>query len=147
MKKSILALLLLASPAFAVTGTITWTDAQNTRFDRDRLKLNGVVCASVGLADGCTQNQARNAFCAVPGSSSQTAPCVVNGKASGDIVVYGNVAEYLDKYVITSFFYPNLKQSQQIEDKNNFSKWIETATTAQKDAVCVAAGLAAGCLP
>jgi hypothetical protein len=146
MKKFLIALL-LATPALGVTGTITWTDAQNARFDRDMTKLNTVVCTSVGLAAGCTQNQARAAFCAVPGSSSQTAPCVVNGRASGDIVVYGSVAEYLDKYVITAFFYPNLKQSQQIEDKNNFDKWLTTATQAQKDAVCVSSGLAAGCLP
>lgn len=149
MKKflGVLAILSIATPALAVTGTITWTDAQNTRFDRDRLKINGEVCASVSLPANCTQAQARTAFCARPGSSSPTSPCTVAGQSSTDILVYGDVAEYLDKYVITRFFFPNLKQSQNIEDKNNFAKWQETATTEQKNAVCLAAGLAAGCLP
>jgi hypothetical protein len=149
MKKAILvlAILLLATPALGVTGTITWTDAQNARFDRDRLKINNAVCTAVGLGAGCTQAQARTAFCAREGSSSPTHPCTVGGQSSGDVVVYGTVAEYLDKWVITSFFFPNLRQSQQIEDRNNFAKWQETASAAQKDAVCLAAGLAAGCLP
>ena len=148
MKKFLAALLLAAaSPVLAVSGTINWTDAQNSRFDRDRLKLNAATCASFGLDAACTQNQARTAFCAQQGSDSPTAPCTVGGKSSGDVLVYGTVAEYLDKYVITAFFFPNLKQSQQTEDKNSFDKWTLTATQAQKDAVCVAAGLAAGCLP
>lgn len=142
----VLALLLLAAPALAVTGTITWTDGQNTRFDRDRVKLNTVVCVAQGLAAGCTQNQARAAFCARPGSSSPTAPCVVGGQASGDVVIYADVAEYLDKYVITSFFFPNLRQSQQREDKDAYNAWLATASQAQKDAACLAAGLAAGCM-
>lgn len=146
MKKFLL-VFLLASPALGVTGTITWTDAQNARFDRDRIKLNAAKCAAYGLDPACTQAQARAAFCLLPGASSPTHPCTVGGQSSGDVVVYADVATYLDKYVITSFFFPNLRQSQQIEDKNNFSKWIETATTEQKDQVCVAAGLAAGCLP
>ena len=148
MKKFlVLALLLLAAPALAVTGTITWTDAQDARFSRDMTKLNTASCVAQGLAAGCTQAQARAAFCARPGSSSPTAPCTVGGQSSGDVVIYGNVAEYLDKYVITAFFFPNLRQSQQQEDKNNFENWLKTATQAQKDAVCVASGLLAGCLP
>ena len=149
MKKLLLLALLalLASPALAVDGTISWTDNQNTRFDRDRLKLNAAACATQGLEAGCTQAQARAAFCLKEGASSPTAPCVVGGQSSGDIVVYGDVAAYLDRYVITAFFYPNLRQSQQIEDKNKFDLWLVTATTEQKDAVCVAAGLLAGCLP
>ena len=145
--KKLLAVLLLASPALGVTGTINWTDAQNSRFDRDRLRLNAATCVSFGLGAACTQAQARTAFCAQPGSDSPTAPCTVNGKSSGDVLVYGTVAEYLDKYVITAFFFPNLKQTQQIEDKNSFDKWVLTASQAQKDAVCVSAGLSAGCLP
>jgi len=147
--KKLLLIALLASPALAVTGSITWTDAQNARFARDRLKLGNAVCVSVGLPDGCTQAQARAAFCAREGSSSPTAPCVVNGLSSGNVVIYGTVAEYLDKYVITSFFFPNLKQQQQNEDKAKFETWLLTATTEQKDAICTnpVVGLAAGCLP
>ncbi len=147
--KKLLLIALLASPALAVTGSITWTDAQNARFERDRAKLNAAACATQGLEAGCTQAQARAAFCSKEGASSPTAPCVVNGASSGGVVIYGTVAEYLDKYVITSFFFPNLKQQQQNEDKAKFETWLLTATTEQKDAICTnpVVGLAAGCLP
>lgn len=141
--KKFLATLLLASPAFAAAWTVNTGTAQDSRFDRDRLKLNAATCATQGLAAGCTQSQARNAFCAKVGAS---APCTANGQASGEILVYSTIGEYLDKYVIQSHA-DTLKAAQESEDLAAWEAAKKAATKAQKDAACAALGLPSGCLP
>lgn len=141
--KKLLAILLLASPAFAAAWTVNTGTAQDSRFDRDRLKLNAATCAAQGLAAGCTQSQARNAFCAKIGAS---APCVANGQESGEIRIYSTVGDYLDRWLIDSHN-AELKARQEAEDLAAWETAKKAATKAQKDAACAALGLPSGCLP
>lgn len=141
--KKLLALFLLSSPAFAAAWTVNTSTAQDGRFDRDRLKLNAATCAAQGLAVGCTQVQARNAFCAKIGAS---APCTANGQASSEIIVYSTIGEYLDKYVVQAQA-DTLKAAQEAEDLAAWETAKKAATKAQKDAACAALGLPSGCLP
>ena len=146
MKKLSLALaLLLAAPAFGASWTVNTGTAQDTRFERNRVKLNAATCTALGLVSTCTQAQARNAFCAKPGSSG-AAPCTVNGQSSAEIVVYSTVGDYLDRFLIDAHN-RDLKVSQEADDITAWGAWLAGATLAQKNAVCAAAGLPNGCLP
>ena len=146
MKKLILAVLLLAAvPAFAAVWSVNTNATQDTRLTRKLTAANRATCTGLGLAAGCTQAQARTAFCAKPGSSG-AAPCTVFGQPSSDIVVFTTVGDFLDRYVIDSYF-RDLKAAQQAEDKAAWDTWLASATPAQKDSICLAAGLSAGCLP
>ena len=138
--KKLLVLLLLAAPVYAGTLTITTTAAQDARIERARVKANRATCLAVGLAEGCTQAQARAAFCA-PGS----APCTVDGVGSATIRVFANANDFAERIIRDYVF--SLKQAQDAEDLETFAAWRKTATTEQKNAVCAAAGLPAGCLP
>ncbi len=143
MKKTILILLLAASPAFAAAWTVNTGTAQDNRFDRNRVKLNTATCASVGLGAGCNTSGARNAFCAKIG---QAAPCTANGQSSSEIIVYATIGEYLDKYLIDAHA-NDLKAAQEAEDLTAWETAKKAATKAQKDAACAALGLPSGCLP
>lgn len=141
--KKLLAILLLSSPAFAAAWTVNTGTVQDSRFERNRIKLNTATCVSVGLAAGCTQTQARAAFCA---KGNATAPCTINGASSADVVIYSTIGDYLDRFLIDAHA-KDLKASQDAEDTAAWATWLAGATLAQKNAVCTAAGLAAGCLP
>lgn len=146
MKRLIIIAALLALPAYGATWSVTTNANQETRFNRDRLERNAQTCMSLGLATSCTLGQARAAYCAKPGSSSPTPPCTVNGVSSTTIVVMSDVGQYLDWFVVDSYW-RDLKVRQDEEDRRTFAAWLTTASAAQKDAVCAAAGLSAGCLP
>lgn len=141
--KKLLVLLLLASPALAGVWQINTSTVQDTRLNRQRTKANKVVCNGLSLPDACTQVQARNAFCAQPGSSGP-APCTVNGVASSTIVVYSDAGEYLDKYVVGAYLQA-LKATHDREDQEAFENAWWGTSQANRDAACVAIGLPAGC--
>lgn len=145
MKRTLVVLLLLAAPAFAGSWQITTSANQDTRATRELGALNKATCATVGLSANCTQTNARIAFCAQPGSSGAV-PCTVNGVSSGTLVILGTVGEYLDKIVVNENDI-RLKKSHANTDLNAWNVWLAGASQAQKDAVCVAAGLSAPCLP
>ena len=141
MKKLLAPLaLLLALPAFAGTWTITTSASQDKRLTRQAVKYNAATCMTVELAVGCTQNQARDAYC--QGTAKTNAPCT----GSGSIVIYADPGRLIDKFLIGDYL-ANLAARQDAEDRQAFADWQLTATPTQKDSVCAAAGLAAGCLP
>lgn len=146
MKKLVCLLaLLLAAPAFGAAWTVNTATAQDARFERNRIKLNAATCTALGLVSTCTQAQARNAFCAKPGSSG-AAPCTVLGQSSNEIQVYSTIGDYLDRFLIDAHN-RDLKVSQEAEDIAAWGAWLAGATLAKKNAVCAAAGLPNGCLP
>ena len=148
MKRIILAfaLLVAAAPALAGSWTVVTTTGQDTKFDRDRVKLNKATCQTYGLPGSCTQNQARAAFCAQPGASSSTPPCTLNGGlASGNIRVYVDVGDYFD-FVVKDYLAIR-KLAQDADDLGVWTSTLAGASQAQKDAACTSIGLTAGCLP
>ena len=139
--------LLLAAPMHGAAWTVNTNAAQDVRATRALRALNKATCSSVGLGASCTQASARATYCAKVGAIPQnTVPCVLNGIPSGTLVIYGTVGEYLDKYVVDAND-KVLKRQHAAEDRETWGAWLGAASQGQKDAVCVAAGLAAGCLP
>ena len=141
--KKFLILLLLASPAFGATWSVTLSASQDARFDRQRAKANKATCNAYGLPDSCTQTQARNAFCAQPGSSGPH-PCTVNGVASSTVVVYSDAGDYLDRFVAGEYL-RMLKAQHDREDQEAFENAWWGTSQANRNAACVAIGLPAGC--
>jgi hypothetical protein len=146
MKKLAFAFLFAALPALAGSYTVVTTTTQDPRFTRDMNKLNAATCAAYGLPASCTQGQVKTAFCAQEGSSGATPPCTVNGVSSNTLTIYTDIGIYLDRYVIDTY-YRNLLRDQNSEDFAALLAIINGGTVAQKNALCQAAGLAAGCLP
>lgn len=147
MRRILAIFLLLSAPVFAATWTINTGTVQDARATRELNALNKATCASVGLGANCTQTNARIAYCAQPlAIVRNTVPCTVNGVSSSTLVIYGTAGEYYDKVAIGAND-AVLKAKQDTQDLNSFATWRQTASRAQKDAVCSSAGLAAGCLP
>lgn len=125
--KKLLALLLLAAPAFGASYTVTTTAAQETIITRERTYQNGLACAIVRLPASCTQAQA-------------------DAVQNGAVTVYPTNDAFLKGWVLAVKF-AEVKARQNAEDQATFPAWLSTATQAQKDAVCTSIGLVAGCLP
>lgn len=143
--KKLLALLLLAAPAYAGTLTLTTTAPQDTIIEKERVWLNTTTCTARGLPASCTQVQARVAFCAQPGASQATPPCTVNGVSSNTVRVYADANDFGESLIKAWAF--SAKQTQDARELEAFAAWRLAATLAQKNAVCQAAGFPNGCLP
>lgn len=125
MKKLLpLALLLVAALANAGSYTITTTTAQDTRLERQRVRMNKATCASANLPASCTQAQARNV---IPG-----------------VNVYSSVQDLIDRYILAGFL-QGLQSSDASDDHDQFCSWFKSATTAQQNSACALAGLPNGC--
>lgn len=142
--KKYLALLLLASPAFAGTLTLTTTAAQDATIEKERVYSNTKTCTTLALPASCTQAQARTAFCALPGSSGAV-PCTVNGVSSGTVRVFVDANDFGESIIKGWVF--STRQAQDARELEAFAAWRKAATGAQKNAVCQAAGFPNGCLP
>lgn len=129
--------LLLAAPAWAASYTLTTTVAQETRITRGRTASNAAACAIVGLPASCTQAQAD---AAVAAAAAEAPPRVLP-----TVVVHATNSPYLLSILAAEFV--RIKAAQDAADRVSFDAAKAAATAAQKDAACVALGLAAGCLP
>lgn len=137
MKKLlVLALLVLAAPAWAATYTVTTNAAQETRITRARTESNTAACALDGLPANCTQAQAD---AAVAAAAAQTPP-----KTLPSVTVYATNTAYFMSVISAEF--NRIKAAQGTADKAAFEVAKNAATSAQKDAACAAFGLPAGCL-
>jgi len=125
--KRLLALLLLAAPAFGASYTVVTTAAHETVITRERLYDNAQACAKVSLPSTCTQAQA-------------------DAKQAGFVTIYATNNVYVLGGVLKAW-YTTAKGRQTSEDQATWSAWLAGATQAQKDAICVSVGLVAGCLP
>lgn len=126
MKKSLVfAVLLAAATAFAGTYSVTTTAAQDTRLERQRLRLNKATCTQSGsLPANCTQAQAR----------------IANPAAK----VFTNVQDLLDRGVVQDYV-TTLKQADTSDDAAQaLAAWTAMNDT-QKNAVCALLGLPNGC--
>ena len=126
MKKIlVLAALLAAATAYAGTYSVTTTAAQDTRLERQRVRLNRATCAQSGsLPATCTQAQAR----------------IANPSAK----VFTTVADLLDRGVVQDYAI-ELKQADTSDDAAQaLAAWTAMNDT-QKNAVCTLLGLPAGC--
>lgn len=138
MKKLIaLALLLLAAPAFAADYTVTLNATQEATVTRARTESNAAACALVGLPANCTQAQAN---AAVAAAAAEVPP-----RTLPSVNVINTNSGYVNTMVNADL--KRMKGAHKAADKNSFNAARDTATQAQKDAACVAFGLAAGCLP
>lgn len=136
--------LTLALPASAGSYTITTTAGQDAKLTRALARANKQVCQSVGLAAGCTRAQARDAWCQQ--LAGRAAPCTVATRSSADIDIYPDVQSFLSGEVARLV----REQWGPQGDTGLQRAYLDAAakgTQAQKDAACVAVGLAAGCLP
>lgn len=151
MKKLTLALVALcAAVAFpAVAQTVcstTPTASQTTRLTRRMNKENKATCLGLYLAVGCTQTQARNAWCVQNGGAGTSAPCTIGGVSSTAAVkVYADACDFVDRFVIGDWL-ARLKVEQDSEDLATAKATWDAMTQEQKDADCVQHGLAAGCV-
>lgn len=143
--KKLLALLLLASPLYAGTLTLTTTAVQDATVEKERVFSNTTTCTARGLPAACTQVQARTAFCAQVGASGTTPPCTVAGVSSNTVRVYADANDFGESIIRGWTF--TIRQTHDARDLEAFAAWRKAATAAQRNAVCVAAGLATGCLP
>ncbi len=131
MERLLLVLFLLALPLAAADYTWTSDAWQETVIARARAESNAAACAVVSLPPTCTQAQATAAAAAlVP---PVPAPNVYNTNQAW-------VRDVIRDEVRRT------KHAQKDADKRTFSVAFEAATPAQKDALCVAVGLPAGCL-
>lgn len=139
MKRLIPLLLLIALPAVGGSYTITTTANQDNVLTRAVARANRETCKFYGQPAGCTQAQARKEFCRRAGFGS-VAAC----DGSGQVNVYADVASYLQDQTIDM-----VKSTQQAKNAHDdaaaFAAALAAANQAQKDAACVALGLAAGC--
>ncbi len=142
--KKLLAVLLLASPLYAGTLTLTTVAAQDTVIEKERVVSNTATCTARGLPAACTQAQARAAFCAQPGSSG-AAPCTVAGVSSNTVRIYTDANDFGESLIKAWVF--SARQAQDARELEAFAAWRKAATLAQKNAVCHAAGFPNGCLP
>jgi len=143
--KKLLALLLLASPLYAGTLTLTTTAPQDTVIEKERVFSNTATCTALGLAANCTQAAARTAFCAKPGASGTTPPCTVAGVSSNTVRIYADANDFGESLIKAWVF--SARQAQDARELEAFAAWRKAATLAQKNAVCQAAGFPNGCLP
>lgn len=143
--KKLLAVLLLASPLYAGTLTIPTSTPQDTVIEKERVYENTKTCSTLALPAACTQAQARTAFCAQPGASGTTPPCTVNGVSSATVRIYTDANNYGESLIKAWVF--SARQLQDARELEAFAAWRKAATTAQKNAVCAAAGFPNGCLP
>ena len=127
----VIALLLLALPLAAADYTWSSDAGQEAVISRARAESNAAACAVVRLPPTCTQAEATAAAAAmVP---PIPAPNVYNTNQAW-------VRDVIRDEVRRT------KQAQKDADKRTFAVAFEAATPAQKDALCVAVGLPAGCL-
>jgi hypothetical protein len=126
MRHLILAAVLALLGSFSSAGeyTITTTAAQDARFERHRLRLNAQTCTAAQLPVYCTQAQAR----------------LVNPDAN----IFGTIEELLDKGILTPYSVW-LKTADTQDDAQQAAALWALKTDAQKNAVCSAIGLPAGC--
>jgi hypothetical protein len=125
MKKLLtLVLILAASVASAGTYTLTTTAAQDTRLERQRVRVNKQTCERLGLPGTCTQAQARNVETGVD--------------------VYSNVQDFLDRNVLKSYL-ASLKGADTADDAAQAAALWVIKTDTDKNAVCTLMGLPAGC--
>lgn len=143
--KKFLAILLLASPLYAGTLTLTTTAPQDTVIEKERVFSNTATCTARGLPAACTQGQARTAFCAQAGASGTTPPCTVAGVSSNTVRIYADANDYGESLIKAWVF--ATRQLQDARELEAFAAWRKAATNAQKNLVCQAAGFPNGCLP
>jgi hypothetical protein len=126
MRKLIAALAILILPALALAGTytLTTTAAQDTRLERQRVRINKQTCERLNLAPTCTQAQARDVE---PG-----------------VDVYSSVQDFLDRNVLKSYL-AGLKNADTADDAEQAAALWALKTDADKNAICAAYGLPAGC--
>lgn len=125
MKKFLtLFVFLLVSPLLAGEYTITTNAVQDTRLERQRLRLNKATCASVGLGPSCSQGAAR----------------AINPDAN----IFGTIQEVIDKAIVTPYT-QSLKNVDTSDDAEQAKALWNAKTPAQKDATCLEVGLPSGC--
>jgi hypothetical protein len=124
MKRLAILLLLLPALAFAGTYTLTTTAAQDTRLERQRVRINKQTCERLGLPGTCTQAQARN--------------------VEAGVDIYSSVQDFLDRNVLKSYL-AGLKNADTADDAQQAAALWVLKTDAEKNAVCAAIGLPAGC--
>lgn len=166
MKKLILALCLLALPAFAGTYTLTTNAAADTKLEKARLRANAQTCTYYGLPKTCSQTQAREIFCkranfggvttCVPDPTSTpqnpkpqictTTPLVSNCDGATQVDVYTTVQKFIDGEFIR-LVRDEYGPKNDAEDKAAARAAWPTMTQADRDAVCGKIGLLPGCDP
>ena len=124
MKKFFLLTFLFTSPVLAGTYTVTTTTAQDTRAERQRVRVNKATCASVSLPASCTQAQAR---AVTPG-----------------LDIYSSVQDMVDRTLLRDWL-NNLKSADTSDDAIQAqAAWVAMNDT-QKNAVCALLSLPNGC--
>ena len=152
VKKLILALALLALPAFAGTYSITTSASQDAKLDKARLRHNREICKYYGLPGTCTQTQAREQFCrranfgGQPIGGGGTTPLVSDCAGATQVDVYTTVQKFLDGEVVR-LVRDEYGPKNDADDKAAARAAWPTLTQAQRDAVCSSLGLSAGCDP
>ena len=136
--------LTFALPASAGSYTITTTAGQDVRLTRALARANRQVCQSVGLAAGCTRAQARDAWCQQ--LTGKAAPCTVGARSSAGIDIYPDVQSFLAGEIVR-LIRDQWGPQSDADLQRSYLDAAAKGTQAQRDAACVAVGLAAGCLP
>lgn len=139
--RKLLALLLLAAPAFATNYQISTNTQQDTALTRAINRANKETCFAQNLAIGCTQAQARKAFC-----TRMRYGAVADCPGALAIDVFADVPTFLQREVVR-IVRDEYGAKDATEAKATFDATLKDATKAKKDAACLALGLAAGCIP
>lgn len=140
----VLSLALLALPAVAQeTYNFTLGGAFVTQLDRGRLLNNYSVCRSLGLPKTCTQAEACVVEPQVTGGAACTAPDAIAAGRRIEPNTLGGRQSFMANTLVRAQL-PNFDVAWAQEALNDF-KLFCAASQANKDAVCVAAGLPAGC--
>jgi len=110
-----------------------------------RLQANADVCSRAQLPATCTQAQACTALL-VPGGAA----CTAAQANAANARIYADTLAGREAFVTIemvrlgagAFLAEQLRREQ-----NTFGIWCRAATQVQKDVICTAAGLVAGCNP
>ena len=150
MKKALLVLVLLASPAAAQeTYTLSAAATNVTELTAIVTASNGRLCERYALASTCTQAQACTAAVTAGTTVGGGAACTATQARAAGIRIYPISQPGREEFVMYAIAVPAfnamkatiVSRTQEVQCQN----W-QTATQPQKDAVCTASGLSAGCL-
>jgi hypothetical protein len=124
--RKLIALILFLAAAVVSAGTYTLTTAaaQDTRLERQRVRINKQTCERLGLPGTCTQAQARN--------------------VEAGVDIYSSVQDFLDRNVLKSYL-AGLKNADTADDAAQAAALWVLKTDAEKNAVCALIGLPANC--
>jgi hypothetical protein len=133
------------SYTFSVGGTTTNRASVLGQLELGRVQQNTDVCTRASLPSDCTQAQACVAL-GVTGGASCTAADAIAAQARIYPASLAGRESFVANELVRRYVETFLGRAKA-EEANAFKTWCVSASQAQRDPICTAAGLPAGCYP